>query len=74
MASVKFSKGSEEWQMFMDYWVLCQKFWKSEENDAYWEDVVLETDLFYKKYHSEFAKSLALTLVEELERKSKKID
>ena len=57
--------------MFMDYWALCQKYWDPDDNDDYWESVVKETDVFYRKYNSEFAKSLALTLVNELERKSR---
>ena len=67
----KFAKGSSEWMMFMDYWTLCQKYWEPDDNDDYWESVVKETDVFYRKYNSEFAKSLALTLVNELERKSR---
>ena len=50
MAEVKFTKGSEEWQMFMDYWGLCQKYWKPEPADEYWEALVVEMDVFYKKY------------------------
>ena len=69
----KFAKGSSEWMMFMDYWALCQKYWEPDDNDDYWESVVKETDVFYRKYNSEFAKSLALTLVNELERKTEKI-
>ena len=67
----KFAKGSSEWMMFMDYWALCQKYWEPDDNDDYWESVVKETDVFYRKYNSEFAKLLALTLVNELERKSR---
>ena len=67
----KFAKGSSEWMMFMDYWALCQKYWEPDDNDDYWESFVKETDVFYRKYNSEFAKSLALTLVNELERKSR---
>ena len=67
----KFAKGSREWMMFMDFWTLCQKYWEPDDNDDYWESVVKETDVFYRKYNSEFAKSLALTLVNELERKSR---
>ena len=67
----KFAKGSCEWMMFMDFWGLCQKYWEPDDNDDYWESVVKETDVFYRKYNSEFAKSLALTLVNELERKSR---
>ena len=67
----KFAKGSSEWMMFMDFWTLCQKYWEPDDNDDYWESVVKETDVFYRKYNSEFPKSLALTLVNELERKSR---
>ena len=67
----KFAKGSSEWMMFMDYWALCQKYWEPDDNDDYWESVVKETDVFYRKYNSEFARSLELTLVNELERKSR---
>ena len=67
----KFAKGSSECMMFMDFWTLCQKYWEPDDNDDYWESVVKETDVFYRKYNSEFAKSLALTLVNELERKSR---
>lgn len=67
----KFAKGSSEWMMFMDFWTLCQKYWEPDDNDDYWELVVKETDVFYRKYNSEFAKSLALTLVNELEKKSR---
>ena len=67
----KFAKGSSEWMMFMDFWTLCQKYWEPDDNDDYWKLVVKETDVFYRKYNSEFAKSLALTLVNELERKSR---
>ena len=69
LAEVKCPKGSEEWQMFMDYWTLCQKYWEPEESDSYWENLIDATDDFYKKYNTDFAKSLALSLVNEAERK-----
>lgn len=71
MAEVKFLKGSEEWQMFMDYWALCQKYWEPEDNDAYWESLINDTDAFYKKYNNAFVRELALCLVDEAERKRK---
>lgn len=67
----KFAKGSSEWMMFMDYWTLCQKYWEPEESDSYWENLIDATDDFYKKYNTDFAKSLALSLVNEAERKQK---
>lgn len=74
MAEKRFVKGSEEWQMFMDYWTLCQKHWEAENNDAYWENVVKDTDEFYRKYGTEFARTLAITLVNELEAKAKRVN
>ena len=69
MAEVKFTKGSEEWQMFMDQWALCQKYWKPENKDSYWESLINDTDVFYKKYKTDFSRALALELVNEAERK-----
>lgn len=71
MAEAKFRNGSEEWQLFVDYWSLCQKYWEPENNDDYWEGVVKDTDDFYKKYNSDFSRALALVLIDELESKIK---
>lgn len=71
MASKKFERGSIEWQMFTDYWSLCQKYWETEDNNNYWEMVVAETNAFYKKYKTRFAKKLVLALAEELTEKWK---
>ena len=53
MSSVKFSKGSEEWMMFTDFWQLCQKHWEVELTDEYWEQLIRKdaTD-FEQKYKS----------------------
>ena len=50
MAEVKFGKGSEEWQMFVDYWNLCQKHWQVESTDEYWENLIDDCNEFCKKY------------------------
>ncbi len=72
MASVRFEKGSHEWCMFQDLWKLCQKFWIPENDDKYWENVVAETDGFYKKYKDiALAKDMAVALVSYLEGKAK---
>ena len=61
MASKKFSKGSEEWLMFTDYWTLCQKLWIVEDDDNYWNDLIDSVNEFYEKYKSiPLAKELAL--------------
>lgn len=72
MAEVKFSKGSEEWMMFMEYWNLCQKYWKIEKDDNYWDSLVKETNSFYEKYKSiKLSKRLAMALMETQEEKYK---
>lgn len=64
MAGVKFLKGSEEWQMFMDYWNLCQKFWSIEDNDEYWDNLAMEIDAFAKKYNKDlFAVNIAMAFL-----------
>lgn len=74
MASVKFEKGSEEWQMFTDFWTLCQKYWEIEDSDEYWEKVIEATGEFHKKYKANndlFAKKIALAFIDTIEEKSK---
>ena len=73
MAEVKFVKGSEEWQMFMDYWALCQKYWIPEESDEWWENALHEIDVFAKKYGATvFVRRLGIALVDELEARNKR--
>ena len=50
MGSVTFGKTSSEWQMFRDFWNLCQKYWAPEKNDEYWEELINSGDAFCKKY------------------------
>ena len=70
MGSVKLLKGSEEFEMFQDYWKMMQSVWSVENTKEYWEKVVEDTDRFYRKYQTEFSKELALALANELERKA----
>lgn len=64
MAEVKLSKGTEEWQMFVDYWAFCQKYWGAERTDAYWDNLIAAADEFAKKYNTPFATKLALAFLE----------
>ena len=70
MGSVKLLKGSEEFEMFQDYWKMMQSVWSVENTKEYWEKVVEDTDRFYRKYQTKFSKELALALANELERKA----
>lgn len=69
MGSVKLLKGSEEFEMFQDYWKMMQSVWSVENTKEYWEKVVEDTDRFYRKYQTEFSKELALALANELKGK-----
>lgn len=69
MASQRFEKGSEMFFMFQDYWKLVQKFYIPEDNDQYWADFHESVNDFYRRYHTEYAKSLATSFIDELDRK-----
>lgn len=74
MASRRFEKGSEEWEMFSSFWKICQRLWDPEDNDEYWEQVVNATDDFYNKYKANneiFSKKITLALVGTLEERLK---
>lgn len=70
MASKRFGKDSIEWDLFQQFWRLCQKFWIPEDNDEYWNSMIKETNEFMKKYQSEiFSKEIGLAFIESLEKK-----
>lgn len=61
-------RGSEEFNMFQEYWAICKKYWVLCDNDIFWESVINETNEFCKKYNNKlFPRRLALTLIEHLE-------
>ena len=71
MAEVKFEKGSEEWEMFMDFWKMCQKHWIPDETEEYWIALADDINEFYKKHKTSFAKRLYWALHQEMEQKMK---
>ncbi len=68
-----FERGSEEFNLFQDYWNLCKKFWLvKEDSDKWWDEVINEVEAFYKKYGKDkFVKDLCLALTAKLERQVK---
>ena len=69
MAAVKFNKDSKEWQMFTDFWKICQKYWEVEITDGYWEGLVGEMRDFYNKYKDiELAKEMIMGFKDVQER------
>ena len=71
MGTIRLQKGSEEFEMFRDYWKVLEENWGVEDSEAYWDKVIGDTDALYRKYRTEFSKELALALINELERKAK---
>jgi hypothetical protein len=73
MAAKKFEKGSPEWNMFQDFWQMCQRYWIIErDNDEYWEQLVQMVDVFTKKYKDvPLAKELALGFAAAKDREAK---
>lgn len=72
MAEAKFSKGSEEWVLFMDFWTMCQKHWLPEENDAFWERAINDANNFCKNNGDcIFARKIAMAFLDYLECKLK---
>lgn len=64
----KFQKGSKEWNMFTDYWSMCQKFWITEDNNEYWDSLVEDSGSFYRKYKDvPLASKLVLSFVQTIE-------
>ncbi len=64
-------KGTEEFEMFRDYWKMLEENWGVEDTEIYWNKVIEDTKAFYGRYKTEFSKELALALINELERKAK---
>ena len=71
----KFEKGTIEYQIFLDYWNLCQKYWIPESKESWWDDYVIkETDEFVRKHNNHpFAAYLVVALMNYLEEKTKEI-
>lgn len=75
MAAKKFEKNTKEWNIFTDFWKLCQSHWEPEGGDDYWKNLIKDVDAFTKKYGDEpFARTIALAYAEYLDKKFKEIN
>lgn len=50
MASAKIEKGSEEWQVFMDYWKFIQDYYAPDNDDAWLQEVMKAGEELINKY------------------------
>lgn len=68
MGEVRFSKGTEEWEVFTEFWNLCQKYWIPESTDSWWDEALGKIDTFSKKNgQTEFVRGLCMALINHLE-------
>lgn len=73
MSAVKFDKKSVEWQMFVDYWNICQEYWIPCDNDEYWQGLLDIMNVFMEKYKNvPLSQKLALAFIESQELKNKR--
>lgn len=69
-----FIKGAKEWNMFAEFYVLCEKWWNPPKGNSYeankwFDEMWRETDEFRKKYHAEgnrFAEDLIMAFRDRL--------
>jgi hypothetical protein len=70
----EFTKNSEERQMFVDYWNLCQKHWVPEDSDKYWDEVNKDVYAFLDKHAGiGMSSHLGVALVDALQEKEEKM-
>ena len=66
-----FVKNGKEWEMFAEYYVICEKYWNPPTTDdpKWWDEMWAATMEFRKKYHdgkSRFAEDLVMSLHDRL--------
>lgn len=43
-------RGTEEFELFGDYFKICKKYWQVESTDEYWEHLIDDCNEFCEKY------------------------
>lgn len=70
------AKGSEEFQLFNDFWKFRQDYHDPEESDAFWEEVTEAGRKLVEKYKGQdchnFAQELVFSCIADLEKRVKK--
>ena len=75
MASKKLEKGSEEWMFFMDFWKFHQDYYRADNCDDWYVEMMNAGEELVEKYSktefSDFARGLIFEHVAEVERKAR---
>ena len=69
MARKEIKSGSEEFEMFRDFWELFKDNAIVENTEAYFEKVTGDAQRFYQKHENPFARDLSIAVVSEIERR-----
>ena len=72
MAYKKFSKESNEFQMFQEFWALFQKYGEVETTEEYWKNFTDDARKFAEKY-GKYGQKIIIDTFEEFEKKAKLI-
>ena len=67
LAEKRFGKGTEEWQMFKDFWDLCQKYYEPEEKSEDWNSLIASCGAVNMKDRTKFASPVSLALFNTVE-------
>ena len=75
MASKQLEKGSEEWMFFMDFWKFHQDYYKADNCDDWYVEMMNAGEELIEKYSktefSYFARGLVFEHFAEVERKAR---
>lgn len=64
MATKKFEKGSQEYEMFFSIWQLAQKYYVVEpDNDEYHLNILRDANAFREKYDTPWGKALSKAVI-----------
>ena len=76
MAEKKLEKGSEEWQLFTDFWKFRQQYYEADNEEDWFEELRNSGEEIIEKYRntelSKFAQSLVFSHFEDVEMRWKK--
>jgi len=64
MASKRIEKGMTEFEMYREFWMICQKHYIPEpDNDEYHEEVLRDVKSFTDKYNTPWGRALGSAVI-----------
>lgn len=62
-----------EFSFFSEVWLFFKRYYEVQNTDSYWDSAIGEANAIDKKYNRELCKDLLISVLGELERKSREI-